>query len=86
VVSGKPAFRHEMLMFEVVAANPAIPNASISDTTFLRPHEKIPEADIVAARDYHFERKNGQWAINGAFYDENIANACPTLNTARTGP
>jgi FtsP/CotA-like multicopper oxidase with cupredoxin domain len=33
-------------------------------------------------RTFSFQRKNGQWAINGAFYDERIANACPTLGTA----
>jgi len=82
VVTGKPAFVHQLLMFEVVPADPKYPNATITEDTLLRPHLKIEDSEIVARRTFRFERKNGQWAINGAFYDEGIANACPTLGTA----
>jgi FtsP/CotA-like multicopper oxidase with cupredoxin domain len=68
-------------MFEVVAANPANPDASITDTTALRPHRKILESEVTARRTFEFERKNGHWAINGGFYDKAIANACPTLGS-----
>lgn len=81
VVSGTPAFIHQLLQFEVVAANPAIPNATITDTTLLRPHRKILESEVTARRTFRFERKNGHWAINGAFYEKMLANACPTLGS-----
>jgi FtsP/CotA-like multicopper oxidase with cupredoxin domain len=81
-LTGTPAFRHQLLMFEVVKADPRYPNASIDENTSLRPHIKIEDADIAMRRTFSFQRKNGQWAINGAFYDERIANACPTLGTA----
>lgn len=81
-IIGTPSFTHQLMQFEVVAADPRIPNASITDTTPLRPHEPIPDKDIVARRTFQFERKNGQWAINGKFWNKNISSANPTLNTA----
>ena len=81
VVSGTPAYTHQLLQFEVVAANPGIPNASITDTTPLRPHTKILESEVTARRTFRFERKNGHWAINGGFYEKLLANACPTLGS-----
>jgi FtsP/CotA-like multicopper oxidase with cupredoxin domain len=94
VVSGTPAFTHKLLKFIVTAPKKrnkrgvedpngrVYPNASITENSTLRPHDKIHDHEIVARRTFNFERKNGQWAINGAFYDERIANACPTLGTA----
>jgi FtsP/CotA-like multicopper oxidase with cupredoxin domain len=80
-VSGTPPFIHQLMMFEVVAANPANPDASITDTTALRPHRKILESEVAARRSFRFERKNGHWAINGGFYEKTLANACPTLGS-----
>ena len=94
VVSGTPAFTHKLLKFIVTAPKKrnnrglidpngrVYPNASITENSTLRPHDVIQDHEIVARRTFNFERKNGQWAINGAFYDERIANACPTLGTA----
>lgn len=81
VVSGTPAYIHQLLQFEVVASNPANSDASITDTTLLRPHRKILESEVAARRTFRFERKNGHWAINGAFYEKTLANACPTLGS-----
>lgn len=81
-IIGTPSFSHQLMQFEVVAADPRIPNASITDTTPLRPHEPIPDKDIVARRTFLFERKNGQWAMNGRFWNKDISTANPTLNTA----
>lgn len=92
--TGTPRFRHQLLKFIVTAPKKRnsrgledpngriYPNATINENTSLRPHEIIHDHEIVARRNFRFERKNGQWAINGAFYDERIANACPTLGTA----
>jgi len=94
VVTGTPAFTHKLLKFIVTAPKKrnkrgvedptgrVYPNASITENSTLRPQDKIHDHEIVARRTLNFERKNGQWAINGAFYDERIANACPTLGTA----
>jgi FtsP/CotA-like multicopper oxidase with cupredoxin domain len=94
VVSGTPAFTHKLLKFIVTAPKKrnnrglidpngrVYPNASITENSSLRPHDVIHDHEIVARRTFNFERTNGQWAINGAFYDERIANACPTLGTA----
>jgi FtsP/CotA-like multicopper oxidase with cupredoxin domain len=94
VVTGTPAFTHKLLKFIVTAPKKrnnrgqidpngrVYPNASITENSTLRPHDVIHDHEIVARRTLNFERKNGQWAINGSFYDERIANACPTLGTA----
>lgn len=93
-ISGTPAFKHQLLKFIVTAPKKRnsrgledpngriYPNATINENTSLRPNEPIHDHEIVARRTFSFQRKNGQWAINGAFYDERIANACPTLGTA----
>jgi FtsP/CotA-like multicopper oxidase with cupredoxin domain len=81
VVSGKLDFSHQLLRFDVVAANPDVPNASITASTALRPHERIQASEVEIRRSFRFERKNGHWAINGAFYGEHIANAVPRLGS-----
>jgi FtsP/CotA-like multicopper oxidase with cupredoxin domain len=81
VVSGVPEFSHQLIRFDVVAANPAVPNASITAASNLRPHERIADSEVEVRRSFRFERKNGHWAINGAFYDERIANAVPRLGS-----
>jgi FtsP/CotA-like multicopper oxidase with cupredoxin domain len=80
-VAGTPAFIHQLLRFDVVAANPAIPNASINAQSELRPHEPIAASEVEIRRSFRFERKKGHWAINGMFYDERIANAVPRLGS-----
>jgi len=80
-VTGTPAFNHRILRFKVVAKNPLYPDATITDTTALRPHEVIQASEVVAKRSFVFERQNGQWAINQSFYDPAVANACPTLGS-----
>jgi FtsP/CotA-like multicopper oxidase with cupredoxin domain len=80
-VSGNPAFLHRLLRFDVVAANPAVPNASITAQSELRPHEPISASEVEIRRSFRFERKKGHWAINGQFYDERIANAVPRLGS-----
>ncbi|MBU6300771.1 MAG: multicopper oxidase domain-containing protein [Verrucomicrobia bacterium] len=80
-VTGNPAFIHRLLRFDVVAANPAVPNASITAQSELRPHETLPASEVEIRRSFRFERKNGHWAINGQFYDERIANAVPRLGS-----
>lgn len=82
VVSGVPDFNHQILQFEVVAKNPRFPDASLKDTTALRPNVPILDSEITARRTFLFERKNGAWAMNGGFYDKEVANACPTLGAA----
>jgi FtsP/CotA-like multicopper oxidase with cupredoxin domain len=82
VVVGKPAFSHQLIRFDVVARNIAYPNATIIANTALRPNVKILDTEIAARRTFQFERKNGAWAMNGGFYDKNVANACPTLGSA----
>jgi FtsP/CotA-like multicopper oxidase with cupredoxin domain len=72
-----PSFIHQLMRFDVVAANPAVPNASVTAATALRPHERIEDSEVELRRSFRFERKNGHWAINGQFYDERIANAVP---------
>jgi FtsP/CotA-like multicopper oxidase with cupredoxin domain len=94
VVSGTPAFKHQLMKFIVTAPKKRnsrgledpngriYPNATITENSSLRPHDVIHDHEIAARRTLNFQRKNGQWAINGAFYDERIANVCPTLGTA----
>ena len=80
-VIGMPAFIHQLLRFDVVAANPAVPNATVTAQTELRPHEPIAGSEVEIRRSFRFERKNGHWAINGLFYDERIANAVPRIGS-----
>jgi FtsP/CotA-like multicopper oxidase with cupredoxin domain len=81
LVAGKPEFVHQLMRFDVVAADASVPNASITAKTFLRPHERIQDSEVEVRRLFRFERKNGHWAINGAFYDEHIANAVPRVGS-----
>jgi FtsP/CotA-like multicopper oxidase with cupredoxin domain len=82
VLSGAPEFVHQLMRFDVVEANPNIPNASISTESSLRPHEPIHANEVEVRRVFRFERKQGHWAINGKFYDEHVANAVPRLGSA----
>jgi len=70
-----PAYSHRLLKFVVVPRNNQFPDASINVDSALRPHEPIAASQVTARRTFRFERKNGMWAINGQFYEPNLANA-----------
>lgn len=62
-----------MLRFEVgkkTADNSLIP-------AFLRPLSPAPYSGSTRRRSFKFERKNGQWAINGRFFDHDRIDAKP---------
>ncbi|PQO33695.1 multicopper oxidase family protein [Blastopirellula marina] len=57
--------------------------ASVKEGTPLATnHRDIPDAEVVAVREFIFERGKGAWQINGRFYDPFIANAAPRLGGA----
>ncbi|MFM7071303.1 MAG: multicopper oxidase family protein [Planctomycetota bacterium] len=57
-------------------------DARVEAGTDLLEHDPIEDHEIVAVREFIFERGKGAWQINGRFYDPTIANATPTLGTA----
>lgn len=57
-------------------------DARVEEGTQLLEHDPIEDHEIVAVREFIFERGKGAWQINGRFYDPTIANATPTLGTA----
>jgi FtsP/CotA-like multicopper oxidase with cupredoxin domain len=80
-LTGSPDFVHQLLRFDVVEADPNVPNASVNASSMLRPHEPIAASEVEVRRAFRFERKQGHWAINGRFYDEHVANAVPRLGS-----
>ncbi|NCY17942.1 MAG: hypothetical protein EBX39_14520, partial [Actinobacteria bacterium] len=61
----------------------AHPDATVAAGTVLMPQrERIPDEDVVAVREFIFERGKGAWQINGRFYDPTIANAAPQIGSA----
>lgn len=80
-VRTNPAFKHKFLRFDIVERDARYPDASVALGTSIRPNRPIEASEVVAKRTFEFERKNGQWAINGKFFDERVANATPTLGT-----
>ncbi|MGH7150966.1 MAG: multicopper oxidase domain-containing protein, partial [Planctomycetota bacterium] len=48
----------------------------------LRTLPTIDPNGAVATRNWRFERTNGQWAINGKFFNPNEIRATPKLNTS----
>jgi len=82
VVSGTPPFRHRVLKFIVGPRDTRYPDATINLNSSLRPHVKIEASEVVAKRTFLFERKNGAWAMNGQFFNENLVNAIPQADTA----
>jgi FtsP/CotA-like multicopper oxidase with cupredoxin domain len=81
-VTGVPAYRHRVLKFIVGARDTRYPNATVNINSALRPNVKIEASEVVAKRTLSFERKNGAWAINGQFWNENLVNAIPQADTA----
>lgn len=51
--------------------------ATIDDSTILRPRHRIKDEEVLAVRELTFERGNGAWMVNGRFYDPTISNATP---------
>ncbi len=45
-------------------------------------HRKIADEEVVAVREFIFERGKGAWQINGRFYDPFVANAAPEVDRA----
>lgn len=70
-----PAWRHRILKFVVGPRDTRFPDASINLASSLRPHEEILASQVTARRRFRFERTNGMWAINGRFYEPDLANA-----------
>ena len=54
-------------------------DASIDETTVLRPRHAIPDDDVMAVREFVFERGKGAWMVNARFYDPTISNANPII-------
>ncbi|HKB16378.1 MAG TPA: multicopper oxidase domain-containing protein [Planctomycetota bacterium] len=73
-----PGESREVLKFVVTgdAADPSEVPAT------LRPLPVIDPTAAAATRTWRFERKNGQWAVNGKFFDPNKIRAKPKLNTS----
>lgn len=54
----------------------------VPGTPLIKTHREITDKEIVAVREFIFERGKGAWQINGRFYDPYIANAAPLLDGA----
>lgn len=52
-------------------------DASINEDTILRPRHTIKDDEVMAVREFVFERGKGAWMINSRFYDPTISNANP---------
>lgn len=60
----------------------AHPDATVqAGTVLMEQRQPIPDEDVVAVREFVFERGKGAWQINGRFYDPLIANAAPQIAT-----
>ena len=58
---------------------PASDNASAVPGTLLRPHVKLRPEEVVATRNFEFERGGGNWVINCKKFDPNRNDATPRL-------
>ncbi|MEZ5941085.1 MAG: multicopper oxidase domain-containing protein [Planctomycetaceae bacterium] len=70
-----------LMRFDVTGKRPER-DATVEHGTELIKREKIKDEEVVAVREFIFERGKGAWQINGRFYDPTIANATPTIGTA----
>ncbi len=67
----------------VVSGPPVQGDVSVSNgTELIQSHRTIKDEEILAVREFIFERGKGAWQINGRFYDPTIANAGPVLDGA----
>ena len=70
-------------LVKFIVEGPRVPNdATIKAGDLLRPHTPILPQEIVATREFEFNRSQGAWQVNGRFFDENRADANPAINTA----
>lgn len=53
------------------------PDATIDESSILRPRHSIKDEEVEAVREFVFERGKGAWMVNGHFYDPTVANATP---------
>lgn len=51
------------------------PDATIDEGTLLRPRHAIADEEVMAVREFVFERGKGAWMVNSRFYDPTISNA-----------
>ncbi len=51
-------------------------------TPLIATHRPIKDDEVLAVREFIFERGKGAWQINGRFYDPYIANSAPVLDGA----
>ena len=57
--------------------------ATVADKTpLILTHRRILDEEVVAVREFIFERGKGAWQINGRFYDPYLANAAPQVDRA----
>jgi FtsP/CotA-like multicopper oxidase with cupredoxin domain len=49
------------------------------ETTVLRPRHAIKDEEVMAVREFVFERGKGAWMVNARFYDPTISNASPVI-------
>ncbi len=49
------------------------------EATVLRPRHAITDDEVMAVREFVFERGKGAWMVNGRFYDPTISNASPVI-------
>lgn len=53
------------------------PPTFLDENTILRPRHTIKDEEVMAVREFVFERGKGAWMINSRFYDPTISNANP---------
>jgi FtsP/CotA-like multicopper oxidase with cupredoxin domain len=79
-----------LLKFVVRYEPPGSPNdppgdqeASVQDKTpLILTHRRILDTEILAVREFIFQRGKGAWQINGRFYDPYLAHAAPLVDGA----
>jgi FtsP/CotA-like multicopper oxidase with cupredoxin domain len=82
--SANPATRipgTPLLKFVVEGPN-VLNDATIATGDLLRPHTPILAKEIVATREFEFNRSEGAWQVNGRFFDEGRVDAGVRLGTA----
>lgn len=69
-------------LMKIVVRGPRVTrDATVEHGTPLQPHQRILDREVTVVREFIFERGKGAWQINGRFYDPNINNATPTIDT-----
>jgi len=70
-------------LVKFVVEGPNVANdATIQAGDLLRPNTPIDAAEIVATRQFEFNRSEGAWQVNGQFFDENRSDANPAVGSA----